>query len=135
MPASRFSPEFLTPNQLEKSVKGILSDAQGGREDEAWRGVQSLMPAARRQEFIAAGIVHIVRSGHLSVERALDALEEVYDAHPQSQTLLGSLGEALELAREIGELNCAPPDHPLFANVVNTLVGFIERQRGTGLEV
>jgi len=135
MPASRFAPEFLTPSQLDTIRKRIVSDAQAGRDDEAWSGLQSLLPASRRQEFVAAGVAHIVGSGHFSIERALQALEEVYSAHPHSESVLGPLGQALDEARDIDDLNSPAPDSPLFENVVNALSKLSERERGTDKEI
>src|ERR1700748_337304 len=117
MSASRFGSEFLSIKQLEQIQKDILRDAKADRGNEAWQGIQSLMPAARRQEFVALAVVHLVGQGHFSIEQSLELLADVYEAQKQSADVLALIGEALDRARDINILNAPPPEHPLFLNV------------------
>jgi hypothetical protein len=134
MRASRFPRDFLSINQLQEMEARIIEDATAGRHDEARAGVESLMPAMRRQEFVALSVLRIVEGGHLSREKALEVMGEVYRAHPRSEPVVGLLGSAIERARDIGLLNDAPPEDPLFLNVVNALTELVEHARGREAE-
>jgi tetratricopeptide (TPR) repeat protein len=135
MAAPRFPSEFLTPQQLEKIQQEILEAARAGRDNEAWQGVQTLLPAAQRQEFVAAAVVYLVGQGHFSVEQSLELLAAVYEVHKQSATVLALMGGALESARDINFLNAAPPEHPLFLNVVTALAELAQLARGETTEI
>jgi hypothetical protein len=135
MPTPRFPSEFLTIQQLEKIQKGIVEDAGARRGNEAWQGIQTLMPAARRQEFVALAVVYLVGQGHFSVEQSLELLADVYGAHQQSAAVLGLMGDALEKARDINFLNAPPPQHPLFLDVITALAELAGRARGDQSEV
>ncbi len=121
MSAPRFGSEFLSIKQLEQIQKDIVRDAKADRGDQAWQGIQSLMPAARRQEFVALAVVHLVGQGHFSVDESLELLADVYEAQKQSADVLALIGEALDRARDINILNAPPPEHPLFLNVTTAL--------------
>jgi hypothetical protein len=135
MTTPRFPSEFLSIKQLEQFEKDIVRDAKAGRDNEAWQGIQSLMPAARRQEFVALAVVHLVGQGHFSVAQSLELLADVYEAQKQSADVLALMGEALERARDINFLNAPPPEHPLFLNVVTALADLVERSKGEKSEV
>lgn len=130
MPAPRSPSEFLSIKQLEQSQKDIVADAKAGRGDEAWQGIQTLMPAARRQEFVALGVVYLVGQGHFSVEQSLELLADVYEAQKQSAQVLALMGEALDRARDTNILNAPPPEHPLFLNVTTALAELVGPMRG-----
>src|SRR4051812_19451113 len=135
MPAPRSPSEFLSIKQLEQIQQGIVKDAQAGRDEEAWQGTQTLMPAARRQEFVALGVVYLVGQGHFSVEQSLELLTDVYEAQKHSTQVLALMGSPLDRARDINVLNAPPPGHPLFLNVTTALAGLMEPARGTENEI
>jgi hypothetical protein len=135
MPAPRSPSEFLSSKQLEGIRKDIGADAKAGRGNEAWQGIQTLMPAARRQEFVALAVVYLVGQGHFSVEQSLELLADVYEAQKQSAAVLALLGSALDRARNINVLNAPPPQHPLFLNVTTALAELVGPARGTENEV
>lgn len=135
MPAPRSPSEFLSIKQLEQVQQDIEADANAGRGNEAWQGIQTLVPAARRQEFVALAVVSLVGQGHFSVEQSLELLAEVYAAQKHSAQVLARLGNALDRARDPNVLNAPPPDHPLFLNVVTALAGLVGPARGSNDEI
>ena len=135
MPAPRFPAEFLSPSQLSGIEKQIVKDAEAGRDHEAWEGIQSLLPAVRRQEFVAQAVARLVEGRHFSTEQSLELLTRVYEAHPHSEPVLALVGVALDCARDIGFLNAPPPDDPLFVNVVNALSEAVVRAKSGKSEV
>ena len=132
---SRFPSEFLSPSQLKEIEKRITGHVTAGREDEAWEGLQEMLPAARRQEFVAASIAYLIARGGFSTARSLEALEQLYSAHPKSETVLSVVGEALDRARDIHFLNSPPPEHSLFQQVTDTLAELAGRAKGGESEV
>jgi hypothetical protein len=124
----------MSPDELEKAVTRINDDAQAGRQDAAWGGVEALLRAQHSEEKIALSLLAIVASGCLARDKALTVLDEVYRAHSRSARVLGSLGEALDQARDVDLLNDAPPEHPLFLSVVSTLTELSEKAKGSETE-
>ena len=124
----------MSPDELEKTVARINEDAEGGRLDAAWTGVESLLRAQQGQESVALALVSVVGSAILPIDKALVVLEEVYGAHGRSERILGFMGQALEQARDIDLLNAPPPEHPLFLRVVTALTERVAGARGTEAE-
>src|SRR3569832_2573832 len=135
MPAPRSPSEFLSSRQLEQIQKDIAADAKAGRGTEAWQGIQTLLPAARRQEFVALAVVYLVGQGHFTVEQSLELLADVYEAQKHSEQVLALIGSALDRARDINVLNAPPPEHPLFLNVTTALAELVGPARGTDNEI
>jgi hypothetical protein len=113
-------------DELDNSVTRIIDDAKGGRAEAAWTGVEELLRAQPNEEMIALALVAIVQDGHLPIERALTVLAEVYGAHRRNRVVVAAVGQQLDRARDIDLLNGPPPDHPLFANVADTLTKMLE---------
>jgi hypothetical protein len=120
--------------ELEKVVAAVIADATAGREDQAWAKIESLLREARREVSVVLALIGIVAEGHLSTEKALVALAEIYQAHSHSQAVMGALGAALEQARDMDLLNAAPPEHPLFADAVDTLTDLLQTAQEREIE-
>jgi hypothetical protein len=116
-------------DELEKAISRIIDDASNGRAEPAWIGVEALLRAQPNEERIALALLSIVQGGHLSIERALTVLDEVYSAHRRTELIVGLVGQELDRARDIDLLNAPPPEHPLFLNVVSTLTKMLETPR------
>jgi tetratricopeptide (TPR) repeat protein len=125
----------LPKAEVEKRESQIIEDLKAERPDAAWSGLESLLRAQGTREQAAQAVVRIVGFGQFPVEKALAALEQVYSAHPRSESLLGRLGEALDRARDTDFLNAPPPDHPLFSNVANTLAQLVEKPQARVAEI
>lgn len=116
--------------ELDQIVKQIDEDASAGLSDAVWTRVESLLRGQQRDEGAALALVAIVERGHLSIDKALTVLTEIYAAHRQDESVLGLLADALDKARDIDLLNDAPPESPLFSNVVNTLNELSDKAKG-----
>ena len=64
------------------------------------------------------------------LEHSLSALADTYDSNKDDNLLVASIGAALESARDIDQLNAAPPEHPLFLAVVDQLAAVAETIKG-----
>jgi hypothetical protein len=125
---------MLSTKDLKRTETEIIEHATAGRHDAAWAAVQRLLDAQREQEVVAAALVRIVNGRHLPIEKALEVLSQIYDAHPRNEALIASVGMAADCASDIDMLNAAPPTHPLFGNLVGTLSRMAETARGSDAE-
>lgn len=124
----------MSIDELENAVARIIDDAQGGRADAVWSGVEALLRTQRNEEMIALALVRIVEGGHLPIDRALTVLADVYRAHSRNRRVIGLLGDALDKARDIAFLNASPPEDPLFLQVVSTLTEMLETPQDVDME-
>jgi hypothetical protein len=116
--------------ELDQIVTQIDKDASAGLSDAVWTRVESLLRDQQGDEGTALALVAIVERGHLSVDKALTVLAEVHAAHSRNESVLGVLADALDKARDIDLLNDAPPEHPLFLNVVSALSDLSDKAKG-----
>lgn len=121
-------------DELDQIVTQIDEDASAGLSDAVWTRVEPLLRDQQGNEDGALALVPIVQRGHLSVDKALTVLTEVYAAYSRNESVLGPLAGALEKARDIDLLNDVPPENPLFLNVVSTLIELSDTAKGGGAE-
>ncbi len=120
----------LSPEKIDTIEQQVTAAAEAGDEDAAWKALQPLLRAQRHQREAAECVVRIVKDSHLSLEHSLSALADTYDSNKDDNLLVASIGAALESARDIDQLNAAPPEHPLFLAVVDQLAAVAETIKG-----
>ncbi|MGB5411055.1 MAG: hypothetical protein WBN09_05975 [Woeseiaceae bacterium] len=120
----------LSSEKIDAIEQQVTTAAEARNEDAAWKALQPMMRAQRHQREAAECVVRIVKDGHLSLEHSLSALADTYDSNKDDNLLVASIGAALESARDIDQLNAAPPEHPLFLNVVDQLAAVAETMKG-----
>lgn len=113
----------------------VIRAAKAGEDESAWKELQPLLRAQRHQEEAAVCLSHIVERRLLSIEKALDVLVAIEGAYPENEKLLSLVGQSLEGARDIDQLNSAPPEHPLFLTMVNKLAEAGKKAKGHESEV
>ena len=111
----------LSEETIESIRKKAIDAAEAGDTDAAWDVLQPLLRAQRYQEDAARCLVHIVDTGFLPIDRALEILADVYERYSDNDKMVGAIGAALQGARDIDQLNAEPPDHPLFLRIVDRL--------------
>lgn len=111
----------LSPGRIESIETDVIEAASSGDSERAWNAIKPLLGAQKRHKQAATCLLRLVAGRHFPVDRAVDILAEVHAAHPDDDEMLVLLGDALEAARDIDDLNAAPPDHPLFHGVVDRL--------------
>lgn len=122
--------DALSDETLESLGQRVIDAAEAGDDDEAWEAIQPLLRAQRHQQRAASRLVELVERGLLPLDKALDVLADVQRAHASDEEILALVGEALESARDIDDLNAAPPDHPLFLDVADRLAELATQARG-----
>jgi hypothetical protein len=120
----------LSADDIEILRQEIIADAQAGRMPTAWDKVQSLRAAQPRQPEAAMALLMVVHERCLEREAALSVLSEVAKSHDQDPRILSALGECLEAARDIDDLNAPPSDDPVFRAVVEKLNAFARSYEG-----
>ncbi len=115
------APELLTDDEISAIVERVFAAAEEGDTDRAWAALEPLLDAQGRQQGARSALMHIVNGRQLPVERALDALVAIADAHPDNGDVLASVAFSLGAARDIDDLNAAPPSHQLFERIVAEL--------------
>ncbi len=122
--------DALSDETLESLGQRVIDAAEAGDDDEAWEAIQPLRRAQRHQQRAASRLVGLVERRLLPLDKALDVLADVQGAHASDEEILALVGEALESARDIDDLNAAPPDHPLFLDVADGLAELAAQARG-----
>jgi tetratricopeptide (TPR) repeat protein len=124
----------LSVEKLEAIERRVVEAAEAGQDEAAWKSLQPLLRAQRHQREAAIRLARIVERRCLTIDNALAALTEIERAHSGDLELLGVIGEALEGARDIDQLNLAPPEHSLFERVVDGLAEAAGNAIGTAAE-
>lgn len=120
----------LTAAEIADIVARVAAAAEAGELESGWSAMQPLLRAQPRQRDAAVAVVRLVERRGVSFAHGLEALAAVEQAHPDDMTLLALVGEASDGARDVDDLNSAPPDHPLFATIVAKLAAHTVVARG-----
>src|SRR6266702_4240934 len=125
-----FPTEILSSEQIESLEHDIIEDAEAGRKDGAWQQMQPLGQAQHHQHEAANSLLRIIGQRCLPIEAAADVLLEIAQSHLQDAKILATVGERLEAARDIDDLNAPPPAHAVFHTVIERLATLAREQAG-----
>lgn len=117
-PSAAFSFDEIDAIRLE-----AIAEAQAGREQAAWLKLQPLRQVQARQPEAAMALLWIIYKQGVQREAALDLLSEIAQSYDQDIEILSAVGDCLEGARDVNDLNAAAPDSPLFYTVLERLAG------------
>ncbi len=123
---SEFPSKILTSDEIEALEAGILEDAEAGREEALWDKLQPLRSAQQHQKQAAESLLRTIEGRGLPFTLAAEVLSEIAESHREDVDILKALGECLESARDIDDLNAPPPEDPVFGDVVERLATFAE---------
>lgn len=121
---SDFLSKILSPGEIESLEHEIIEEAQAGRKEAAWHKLQPLRKTQHHQHEAAQSLLRIICQRCLPMEGAVDVLSEIAESHHQDGKMLAVLGECLEAARDIDDLNAPPPVDAVFYTVVDKLAAF-----------
>ena len=124
----------LSSADIDAIERRVIEAARGGRDEEAWKALSRLLRAQASQREAALSLTAIVDQRCLSIDRALQILVDVERAHAGDTMVLAAVGSALDGARDIDQLNLAPPEHPLFLSVLGKLEKLASASKGDELE-
>lgn len=125
---------MLRADEIAAIARSVERAAEEGRTDDAWKALRPLLRAQAKQKDAAAELTAMVERRYLPIDRGLEVLVEIERAHPDDSRLLASIGDATAGARDIDDLNSAPPEHALFATVVDKLARIAATVQGEDTE-
>jgi len=128
--ASNFPTEILSSERIETLEQEVIEEADAGRSETAWNKVQPLRKSQHHQREAASALLRIVGRHGLPREGAADVLLEIAQSHPQDADLLAMLGECLQVARDIDDLNAPPPAHAVFRTALERLAALAQDHAG-----
>jgi tetratricopeptide (TPR) repeat protein len=129
-PMSGFPAEILSAERIASLEQDIIEDAEAGRTDGAWQKLQPLRQAQHHQHEAAISLLRIISQRYVPTEGAADVLLEIAQSHLQDAMMLATVGECLEAARDIDDLNAPPPTHAVFHTVIDRLATLAREQMG-----
>jgi hypothetical protein len=127
---SHFPSEIVSPERIESLEREIIEEARAGRNGTAWHTLQTLRKAQHHQHEAANALLRIVGRQWVPREAAADLLLEIAQSHPQDADIMATLGECLEVVRDIDDLNAAPPTHAVFQMAVERLAALAKDYAG-----
>ena len=128
---SNFPTEFLSSERIESIEHDVIKEAEAGWNDAAWQKLQPLRRAQHHQPEAADSLLRIIGHSCLPIEGAADILLEIAQSHLQDAEILATVGECLEAARDIDDLNAPPPAHAVFHTVIERLTTLAREQAGS----
>src|SRR5262249_15822378 len=127
---SNFPTEFLSSERIESIEHDVIKEAEAGWNDAAWQKLQPLRRAQHQQPEAADSLLRIIGQSCLPIEGAADILLEIAQSHLEDAEILATVGECLEAARDIDDLNAPPPAHAVFHTVIERLTTLAREQAG-----
>jgi tetratricopeptide (TPR) repeat protein len=127
---SSFPTEILSSERIESIEHDVIKEAQAGWTDAAWQKLHPLRQAQHHQHEAANSLLRIIGQRYLPIEEAADVLLEIAQSHLQDAVILATVGECLEAARDVDDLNAPPPAHAVFRTVIERLAILAREQAG-----
>ncbi len=127
---SSFPTEILSSEKIVSLEHDIVEEAEAGRKDTAWQKLQPLRQAQHHQREATISLLRIIDQRCLPIDGAADVLLEIAQSHLQDAKILATVGECLEAARDIDDLNAPPPAHAVFHTVIERLATLAREQAG-----
>ncbi len=113
-------------------IKSITEEAENAisedRDDDAWEAMNRLRSMQAEHREAAKSLIEIFERHSLTWVAVVEIMSEIFEAHGNDLEILCLLGEASEAARDIDDLNAAPPTDALFADIVAALSSELEDQ-------
>src|SRR5262245_50500174 len=128
---SNFPTEILSFERIESIEHDVIKEAEAGWKDGVWQKLQPLRQAQHHQHEAANSLLRIIGQRCLPIEGAADVLLEIAQSHLQDAKILAVVGECLEAARDIDDLNAPPPAHAVFGAVIEKLATLAREQAGS----
>lgn len=111
----------LSFDEIDAIVRAVMADGHAGRTQGASQKVQPLRNCQRHQTDAVMALLWLVEKRTLPWQTAADVLFEIAGSHGDDVEILSRLGECIEAARDIDDLNAPPPSHPVFHTVLEKL--------------
>ena len=121
---------ILSFDEIDAIIKDVTAEAKAGRKQTAWQKAEPLRKAQPRQADAAMALLFIVDRQALERQAAIEALSEIAQSHDKDVQILSSLGQCLEVVRDIDDLNSPPPGDAIFHTAVQKLAALAKAYDG-----
>jgi hypothetical protein len=125
----------MTEDELASAVAAAAKASTGGDFVAAYHAIRPLLIVQHEQREAALALLHVVNDGLLEKAQSLVVLTRIRASYSTDMELMAFVGDCLEGASEIDFLNRAPPEDPLFEEIVEMLSGHVDSVRGTEIEI
>ncbi len=106
----------------DKKIKAIHDKAIDAPDnDQALEILSPLIEAQASNDVAADALIDVIKRDTLTIEQSLNVLSDIYEAHKHNDDIVIMIGNVMETARDIDFLNAAPPEAPLFSEVITRL--------------
>jgi hypothetical protein len=119
-------------SDIEARAKELL---EAGDPDAAWPLWRSLLDRLGDDRDAALSVLRIVEDHAVGIDRATEALKGIFDAYEQDMEIIARIGECIQRARDIDDLNAPPPGGDLFPEVLERLAACAVEVRDADLEI
>lgn len=111
---------FRTGRQSIKLAKAIKKARPDG-EDAILSAISPALDAMETDVETAGALIWVLDNGALSPDTVADIFQRILDAHGDQMAILMAMGDAIEAARDIDDLNAPAPTQGLFAEFLSKL--------------
>ena len=116
----------LSEEKIESIEKQVADAADAGNEKQIGALIAPLRKRLRHQRECANSLLRLVASRRIPLEESVDIATEIFEAYSPDLVMVSRIGESLDGARDIDDLNLAAPVEPLFQAVVDKLGEFAQ---------
>lgn len=109
---------------MSLDTEALLNNARKAKEDgpaAVLDVLSGLIAAQAGNRDAAAGLVRILGQDVLPPDRTAQLFDDIFTAHEEDSGLIATMGGYMESARDIDDLNAAPPEAPIFARMLPRL--------------
>jgi len=117
----RIPGKVVSPERIESIFDSVNAALDAEQPELAWKRLKPLRRAQAQQEDVAERLLDLVEQRRLPVERGLEMLEGIAEAHADNPMIIGQVGASTEGARDLDQLNLAAPAEPFFADLVRRI--------------
>lgn len=111
---------------VEGLVKAIINALEREDDDEINVNLELLLDMQTENVAAALALIELIEGDHFYVELNQQLLMELFEAHSDDIVIVCAIGNAIEAASDIDDLNRAPSEHPIFSAVIDALQLMLE---------
>lgn len=124
-------------NLSNKAIKKYYDKALAVKTEDIGAILKQLEPlikAQKSQVDAVEALIDFVKTEHLPIENNLEILLEIYNTHSDDGYVAILIGSALEVVRDINNLNAPPPENKIFYNIIDHLSRLVLENKDTQKE-
>lgn len=125
----------LSEEKIESIEQQVADAADAGDEEQITALIAPLRKRLRHQRECANSLLLMIARQLIPLDEAVDIATQTFDTYSSDLTIVARIGESLDGARDIDDLNLAAPEQPLFQAVVDKLQQFAQSGLSTEDEV